>query len=181
MLEPVERSGHVLLDDVPVHAGQLADGLDHLLRRGLAVAEVPDGEGCVVEEVDRGGFRIVQGVLVAGLTEPGPCLAGRTVVSNRGAHWITSTGSSNRPYWTKAAASNRECTPSLVRMFCTCVRAVCRLMTRARAIPSLSAPSARSLRTSRSRRVSRARRCRASFSSRCRDRKSTRLNSSHMS
>ena len=39
---------------------------------------------------------------------------------------------------TKAAASSRECTSSLPKMFWMCVLAVCGLMTRDRAIESLS-------------------------------------------
>ena len=57
---------------------------------------------------------------------------------------------------TKAAASSRECTSSLPRMFWMCVLAVCGLMTRDRAIESLSEPCASSARTSRSRVVRRA-------------------------
>ena len=62
---------------------------------------------------------------------------------------------------TKAAASSREWTSSFPRMFWMWVRAVCGLITSARAMPSLSEPCASSASTSRSLTVSRAIRSKA--------------------
>src|SRR5688500_11898875 len=61
--DPVDVLDHY----VPVHPAQLHDGRDHLLYGGLAVAQVPDGLGGLVQEENRSRGAVVDGILPLGL------------------------------------------------------------------------------------------------------------------
>src|SRR5919106_327794 len=162
-LELLEDPLHVLGHDVGVHAGELDDGGDHLLGRGLSVAQVPDGQRRFIEQVHRARGWVVGGVPVPRLPKPDLGFAYRASLPNRQTHRSTVANSSRIPFcMTNAAASSLEWTPSLPRTFWMCVLAVWGLMTRAWAMASLSAPPARRARTSFSLLVSLDMRLRAS-------------------
>src|SRR5919109_3805491 len=155
-LELLEDPLDVLRHDIGVHPGETHDRRDHLLRRGLSVAQIPDRQGGLVQKVDRPGGRVVGGVLIARLAKPDLGFAYRAPLPNRQTHRSTVANSSRIPFcMTNAAASSREWTPSLPRTFWMCVLAVWGLITRAWAMASLSAPPASRARTSFSRLVSR--------------------------
>src|SRR6266536_5028715 len=161
--DPLDVFGHDLWGE----ARHVADGDHHLVRHGLAIAQIPDGQRRLVQQVHVAGAWVVHGDLILGVAQPHILAPNGPALSNREIHRSTPTRSSRIPYWmTKAAASSRECTPSLPSTFWMWVRAVLGLMTSAWAIPSLSCPSARKARTSFSLLVSREMRWRASSCSR---------------
>src|SRR6266508_1415440 len=148
--DPLDVFGH----DLGREARHVADGDHHLVRQGLAIAQIPDGQRRLVQQVHVAGAWVVHGDLILGVAQPHILAPNGPALSNREIHRSTPTRSSRMPFWmTKAAASSRECTPSLPSTFWMWVRAVSGLMTSAWAIPSLSLPAARKARTSRSRLV----------------------------